>query len=465
MALDGFVGTDDNIRRTMPPAARARAARSVGSGIIPIATGFAIVLGVGFLLLMTPIASTNGEWTNPNTALFTAVSALCVTGLVLVDTQTHYSWFGELVILVLIQIGGLGYMVGTTVILWALGRRLGLRDQQMLRLYYGAPTMRETFSFTRAVALFTLRFEAAGAVILFFAFWYHGVPIEKAWWWGIFHAVSAFNNAGFNITANDMVGFTGAPVVLLTLASLIVVGGLGYLPLVNLWARRSFRKLSLDSKLIILTSAALLVAGLGFTLAMEWGNDETLGPLSPDEKATVALFHSANSRTAGFSAVDQAELHDGTKVATVGLMFVGGGAGSTAGGLKVGAFALLFVVMLATLRGQETVSVFRRRIPELFINQATTLALYFVALVFGFSFLLSTTTDQDFVDVIFEAVSALCTVGLSAAGTPSFGTDGHYVLMLAMLVGRFSPLMIVLYMTKPRRKLAFQHPEDSVRLG
>ncbi len=464
MTTETFVGTADGIKRSMVNT-RRKPARSVGSGIVQIAIGFGLVLLVGFVLLMTPFAASDGEWNNPNTALFTAVSALCVTGLVLVETQAHYSWFGETVILVMIQIGGLGYMVGTTVILWALGRRLGLRDQHMLRLYYGAPTMRETLSFARSVALFTLRFEAAGAVILTLAFWAHGVPLGDAWWWGIFHAVSAFNNAGFNITGNDMLGFTGAPVVLLTISVLIVMGGLGYLPVVNAWHRKSFRRLSLDSKLIFAGTGILLLAGLAFTAVMEWTNDETLGALPAEDRPLVALFHSTNTRTAGFSAIDQAKLHDGTKVATVGLMFVGGGAGSTAGGLKVGAFTLLLIVMVATIRGQDEVSVFRRRIPEQVVQQATTLALYFVALVFGFSLLLATTTDQDFMNVIFEAMSGLCTVGLSAAGTTSFGTDGHYVLMLAMLVGRFSPLMIVLYMTKPRRKPDFQHPTDSVRLG
>lgn len=464
MALETFVGTDDNIRRTMAREER-KPVRGVGSGALRIAIGFSVVLAAGFLLLMTPLASAGGEWTDPNTALFTAVSALCVTGLVLVDTQAHYSWFGEAVILALIQIGGLGYMVGTTVILWAVGRRLGLRDQQMLRLYYGAPTFAETVSFTKAVTLFSLRFQLAGAGILFVAFWYHGVPLEKAWWWGIFHSVSAFNNAGFNVTGNDMAGFSGAPVVLLTLTALVVAGGLGYLPLMTAWTRRSFRRLTLDSKLIMVASAALLLTGWVFTAAMEWQNDGTLGALPVEDRATVALFHSANTRTAGYSAFDQGELHDGTKVASVGLMFVGGAAGSTAGGLKVGAFVLLMIVMVATIRGRDEVSVFRKRIPEQVIQQATTLALYFVALVFGFSLLLSATTDRDFVDVIFEAVSALGTVGLSAAGTPVFGTDGHYVLMAAMLVGRFSPLMIVLYMTKPRRRPDFRHPVDSVRLG
>lgn len=463
MSLD-FVGTDDNIRRSMAQEQR-KAVRGVGSGAFRIAVGFSVVLLAGFFLLMTPLASSSGEWTNPNTALFTAVSALCVTGLVLVDTQAHYSWFGEAVILLLIQIGGLGYMVGTTLILWALGRRLGLRDQQMLRLYYGAPTIAETFSFTRAVALFTLRFQATGALILFVAFWFHGVPPGKALWWGVFHAVSAFNNAGFNVTGNDMAGFSGAPIVLLTLSALVVTGGIGYLPLVNAWTRRSFRRLTLDTKLIILASAVLLAVGWFFTAAMEWQNDDTLGALPVEDRPIVALFHSANTRTAGYSAIDQGELHDGTKVASVGLMFVGGAAGSTAGGLKVGAFVLLMMVMVATIRGREDVSVFRRRIPDQVVQQATTLALYFVALVFGFSLALSATTDRDFVDVIFEAVSALGTVGLSAAGTTAFGTDGHYVLMAAMLVGRFSPLMIVLYMTRLRRRPDFRHPVDSVRLG
>ncbi|HMO52955.1 MAG TPA: potassium transporter TrkG [Tepidiformaceae bacterium] len=464
MAVESFQATAENVRRSTA-IVRRRPARGVGSGILQIAAGFGIVLSVGFLLLMTPLAAADGGWTHPNTALFTATSAICVTGLVLVETSTHYSWFGDAVILVLIQIGGLGYMAGTTLVLWSLGRRLGLRDQAMLRLYYGAPTMRETASFAKAVALFTLRFEAAGAAVLFIAFWANGVPLSKAWWWAIFHAVSAFNNAGFNVTGNDMLDFSGAPAVLLTIATLIILGGLGYLPLTNAIQRRSFRKLSLDSKLIFVASGILFLSGWLFTSVMEWNNDATLGGLPVEDRPVVSLFHSTNSRTAGFSAIEQSELHDGTKVATIGLMFVGGAAGSTAGGLKVGAFILLLVVMVATIRGQEDVSVFRRRIPEQVIQQAATLALYFVALVFGFSLLLSATTDKDFINVIFEAVSGLCTVGLSAAGTPSFGTDGHYVLMVAMLVGRFSPLMIVLYMTKPRRKLNFQHPIDSVRLG
>jgi trk system potassium uptake protein TrkH len=445
-------------------AARGRL-HGPGSGISQIIGGFGIVLTAGFLLLMLPVASESGEWAHPKDALFTAVSAICVTGLVVHDTQAHWSAFGEGVILLLIQVGGLGYMLGTTVVLWAFGRQLGLRDRNMLRQYYGAPSMKETLSFARGVGLFTLMFESAGAVILAGAFLADGHDPAEALWWGVFHAVSGFNNAGFNVTGADMVPFAGNPVILLTLTGLIVAGGLGFLPLATLKDRRSFRRLPLDSKLIFATSGVLLVAGTLFVSVFEWRNDGTLGGMPAEDRPAVALFHSANARTAGFSALDVGALHDESKVSTIGLMFVGGAAGSTAGGLKVGVFAMLLAVMLTTLRGREEVSVFRRQIPTANIQQAITLALYFVALVFAFSLALTLTSNQTFINTMFEAMSALGTVGFSAAGTPVFGTGGHIVLIVAMLFGRFSPLMLVLYMSQPRRKLIYHHPADSVRLG
>lgn len=445
--------------------ASRRPFRGPGSGISEILAGFGIVLAVGVVLLTLPVASESGDWTNPRDALFTAVSAICVTGLVVFDTQSHWGPFGEVVILLLIQVGGLGYMLGTTIVLWAFGRQLGLRDRNMLRLYYGAPSMKETLSFARGVGLFTFAFEATGAAILTVMFLIAGHKPPEALWWGVFHAVSAFNNAGFNITGADMVPFAGNPIVLLTLAALVVAGGLGFLPVATLVSRRSFRRLPLDSKLIFATSAALLLAGTLFVAAFEWNNEGTLGSLAAEDRPVVALFHSANSRTAGFSALNLDELHDESKVSTVGLMFVGGAAGSTAGGLKVGAFSMLFAVMLSTLRGREEVSLFRRTIPTAIVQQATTLALYFVALVFGFSLALTLTSHQEFLDTILEAMSALGTVGFSAAGTSVFGDWGHAVLIAAMLFGRFSPLMLVLYMSQPRKKLTYHYPADSVRLG
>lgn len=438
---------------------------AVSSGVARLAVGFGLILLVGTLILCTPAASESRTWVHPKDALFTAVSAICVTGLTVVDTPTHWSALGEVVILLLIQVGGLGYMVGTTVVMWALGRQIGIRDRNMLRLYYGAPSMHETFSFARSVAVFTFVAEAAGAVILWGAFRGEGVPSGQAAWWGIFHSVSAFNNAGFSLTGRDMTPYTGNPVILGTLIVLIVLGGIGFLPVVNLMRRRSFARLPLDNKLIYITSGVLLVSGMLFTAAVEWNNQRTLGALDPVERPLVALFQSTSARTAGFSAIDMSGLHDQTKLATIGLMFVGAAAGSTGGGLKVGAFSLLFAVMVATIRGADEVSAFRKRIPQAVIQQATTLALYHVALLFGFGLALTFTVDRPFIDILFEAQSAISTVGLSTAGTVNFGADGHLVLILAMLAGRFSPVMLVLYMTRPRRKVPYHHPIDSVRLS
>ena len=444
---------------------RSAPARSIGSGAGTIVIGFGVVVAVGFLLLMLPWASSDGTGAEPRVALFTAVSAICVTGLVLVETDAHWSGFGEVVILALIQVGGLGYMLGTTVVLWAFGRRLGLRDRHMLRLYYGAPSLGETLSFARGVGLFALAFEAAGAIILAIAFMIEGLPPGQSLWWGIFHSVSAFNNAGFSVTGYDMIEHAGDSSVLVTLIILVVAGSIGFLPLTTLARRRSWGRLPLDHKLIFATSALLLVAGAAFITAVEWRNDDTLGQVARHDRPLVGLFQSTNARSAGFSAVDNAEATDETKVSMVGLMFVGGAAGSTAGGLKVGAFSMLLAVMIATFRGQTDVTAFRRKIPPLIVRQATTLALYFVGLLFAFTITLTVLSDAELIDVLFEAMSALGTVGFSAAGTSSFSGAAQFVLMVAMVTGRFSPLILVLYMTKARQQDRYHYPDDSVRLG
>lgn len=438
--------------------------RAVDSGIAQVAAGFGFVILTGFILLSLPFSSSGGGWGEPREALFTAVSAVCVTGLIVVDTPQHWTLFGEVVVLALIQVGGLGYMVGTTVVLWALGRRLGIRDRNMLRQYYGAPSMGETLNFARAVGLFTLAFEATGMVILTAVRYSQGDSLGDAAWWGLFHAVSAFNNAGFALSPITLAGESGNTVVVLTMVVLILAGSLGFLPVMALLRWRSFSRLALDHKLVLTTAAAMLVLGTLFVTALEWNNEATVGGHSTAEKPLAGLFHTAN-RTSGFSAFDVGAMSDETKLVTIGLMFVGGAAGSTAGGLKLGAFSLLLALMITTLKGEQHVSVFRRRVPQLVVQQATTLALFYVGLIFGFSVLLTLTTDQPFIDVIFEAVSALCTVGFSAAGTLAFGSVGHVILIAAMLIGRFSPLMLVLYMTKPRRQVDYRHPTDSVRLG
>lgn len=440
--------------------------RPLGTGALRIVIGFLLVLGLGAILLTLPFANANGDATTFHVALFTAVSAITVTGLYVVDTQTHYTFFGEAVILVLIQVGGLGYMLGVTTALWVFGRRVGLRDQHLLRQYYGSPSISEALQFAKRIAYYAITCEVIGAIVLFGLFVAAGVSPSTGVWWAIFHSVSAFNNAGFNITGADMVPFAEDSFVLLTLASLIIFGAVGALPIIAILQRVSLKRMPLDYLLIFLTSGALLVVGTGFFLVAEWSNPLTLGTVSPMQRFPLAFFQAASPRTAGFSAFDIANMEDQSLMLTIGLMFIGGASGSTAGGIKVGTFALLFFAMLATLRGEERIVAFRRELPPIVMRQALAIALLGVAVVFGTTTALTVFSNEPFLPLFFEAVSALATVGLSTGITPDHNIPARVVLMAAMLVGRFGPLLLVLAMNRQRaQRTTYMLPEQSVRLG
>ena len=446
---------------------RPHPARALGSGTARVVMGFGAILLTGTLLLMLPAASADGESTRAPDALFTAVSAICVTGLVVVETQTHWSFFGEAVIALLIQVGGLGYMVGTSLVLWALGRRLGVRDQHMLRLYYGAPTVSEAVDFAKTVVKYAIGLEIVGAIVLYFCFLFADVPASTSVWWAIFHSLSAFNNAGFAVTGADMVPFAGNAAILLTISFLVIAGGIGSVPLVVLARRRSVRGLPLDTRLILVTTVALLVVGTAYLAVFEWSNMGTFERVSEPKRAVLAFFQATMPRTAGFSAVDVGQMHDESKFLQVGLMFIGGAAGSTAGGIKVGTFSVLFIAIVATVRGRNDIVGFGRRVPAMVIRQALTLSLIMVAATFGLAtfLLIVSNGEHEFIDVLFEAQSALSTVGLSGGITASFGDVGRGALIVGMLVGRFGPLVLVLEMTRTRARRTVHLPEDSIRLG
>lgn len=442
-----------------------RPARAVGSGSVQFLLGFGTILGIGTFLLSLPVATESGRATPVLDALFTATSALCVTGLVVVDTQAHWNFFGEAVILALIQIGGLGYMAGASLVLWVIGGRLGVRDQYMLRLYYGAPTMGETLTFVRRVVLYALSFEAVGAAVLFVAFGVAGVGWSRAVWWGIFHALSAFNNAGFNVTGADLLPYAELPYIIIPHALLIIFGGLGAVPVLLVIQRRSWRRLNLDARLIFVTTAALIVVGTAFIAAAEWHNEATLGALPPIHRIDVAFFQAVTPRTAGFSAIDIGKATEESLFFLLGLMFVGGAAGSTAGGIKVGTFAVLLAAVVAVLLGREDVSALGRRVNRTVILQALAIVVSFLLVLFILTVALLATTDFDSLATLFEVQSAMGTVGLSTGITPAVGTAGKVILIIGMLFGRFGPLVMVLEMTRRHRKSIFRLPEDSIRLG
>lgn len=439
-----------------------RPAARVGSGSIQIGLSFAAVVLISAVLLSTDYMSA-GEPGSLLEGLFTSVSAISGTGLVVYDTQAQFNFAGELVIAIVMQVGGLGYMLGVSMILWAIGGRLGLRDRQMLRLYYGIPSVSEAVRFVRLLALYAVGCEAVGAIVLWFGFWNSGVDAQTAVWWGIFHAISSFNEAGFNLTGADLVPWSDDPLVLLPSGLLAVLGAIGALPMMLLFQARG-RPLPLDAKVILGGILMLVVIGWVFIGLAEWTNDATIGSVDVEDRPLLALGQSAVWAT-GFSAIPTAELNDHTKFFLLGMMFIGGAAGSAASGLKIGAFLLLLAMIVATVRGREEVTMLGREVPFMVVRQALVLALGLVAFMFALSVALLSLSEAPAIDVVFEAVTAGANVGWTPMVTADWGTAGRSLLIVGMLVGRFAPLLMVLEMTYPRAQEPYRYPEEGIRLG
>jgi trk system potassium uptake protein len=433
---------------------------------------FLVLISVGTLLLMLPIASANGAGTRFIDALFTATSAACVTGLVVLDTATHWSPFGQVVILALIQAGGFGIMAGSTLLLLIfVGRRTTLRDRVLVQESLGGLQLGTVTTLLKRIAVFTLACELVGAVILSIAFTAGpeagppGDPLGV--WWGVFHSISAFNNAGFDLTGGfrSLAPFRDDWVVLSTIAVLLSLGGLGFAIVGDAIARRRWARMALETKLVLATTGALLLGGavlIGFT---EWSNAETLGALPDDQKLLNALFESITLRTAGFTALDTGRFLDETLFVVMALMFIGGASGSTAGGIKVNTFSVLLIAIVSTVRGQPSAMAFGRRIQHAVVYRALAVALLAIAFVFVIGVTLTLLTRATFVQALFEAVSAFGTVGASTGITPDLSDPARLVTSFAMFVGRLGPLTLVLALAARARPIPFRPAVESVRIG
>jgi trk system potassium uptake protein TrkH len=433
--------------------------------------GFAALIAAGTALLTIPPASASGQWTPLGDALFTATSAACVTGLVVVDTGTYWSPFGQAVVLLLMQIGGLGFMAGSTLVLLLIHREVSLRDRLLLREETGASLGAAT-RLLRDVALFTFAAEGIGALVLFLRF-LRDWPWPKALWWGVFHSVAAFNNAGFDLVGGfrSLTPYATDATVLLPLCVLIVLGGISYAAFADVVhavrrpERRGFSRLSLDTRLVLTVSAGLLLGGTLVMLFTERANPGTLGGMAPGQRVLNAFFLSVNARTSGFNAVPIDRLSEPGLLALMGLMFVGGAAGSTAGGIKVQAFALLLLAVRAAAAGRADVQAFRRRVPVPYVLRAQAVASLALALVFAVSFVLTVTETARYLYVLFEAFSAFGTVGLTAGITPGLHPAGRLVIVGTMLAGRLGPLTLALAFAARARPAAFRWAAEGVRIG
>ena len=442
--------------------------RLVANPARTVMVGFAVVIAIGTLVLMTPLAAEAGTSTDALTALFTATSATCVTGLVTVDTATHWSTFGEVVILAMIQIGGLGVMSLGTLLVMLIGRRLSAPANVLTGAESRTLIHRSPGQVLVAVVGFTLLFETITALILTLrlrATYHEGWG--EALYSGIFHAISAFNNAGFGLHADSAVTWVEDPWMCLPLMGSVMAGGLGFpvwWEMLRHW-RRQFHRWTTHAIITLWGSVVLWIGGAGVFAAFEWRNEATLGPLSTEGKLLAAGFQSVVARTAGFNSVSIGDLHQETLLLLDGLMFIGGGSAGTAGGIKIATFAVLGFVIWAEIRGEPTVRVVHRRLSPDNMRQALTVALLGVGLVVGSTAVLLVVSPFHLDEVLFEAISAFGTVGMSTGITPDLPPAGQVVLIGLMFLGRLGPITLGAALALRNRPRRFEVPQERVLIG
>lgn len=431
-----------------------------------LAIGFAFIIGLGSFLLHLPVASSSGEETRYIDALFTATSATCVTGLVVVDTGDHYSVFGQIVILAMIQIGGLGFMSMATLFAIFLKRRISLKERLILQEALNQSSIEGIVRLVRRVVLYALTIEATGALLLTLRFLTNMSP-GQAIYYGVFHAVSFFNNAGFDLMGGfrSLTGYADDPWVNLVSMALIVVGGLGFVVLSDLTDLRGGRRLSLHSKVVLTMSGSLILFGAIVVFAFEYSNPGTMGPQNTGTKILSAFMQSVSPRTAGVNTLNLADLRQATQFFIIILMFIGASPGSTGGGIKTTTFAALLGAVWAIIRGREDVVMFRYRLAQERVYKALTLTLLALALVLTATMILSTTEDHHFLMILFEVVSAFGTVGLSLGLTSDLTLFGKIVIMLMMFAGRLGPLTLGYALVPKRDKVLYREAEGKIIIG
>lgn len=432
--------------------------------------GFFIIIVIGALLLSLPISSRERQWTSLLTTLFTATSATCVTGLVLVDTYSHWSLFGQTVILLLIQIGGLGFMSMATLLSFLMRRTITLRERLVMTTSLNVNDMAGIVRLTKRVLLGTLLFEGVGAVALSIRFVGDFGPVEGIQK-GVFHAISAFCNAGFDLMGDvqpfsSMIVYANDPVVNITIMTLIVIGGLGFYVWNDVYEQRALRHLRQHTRLVLVTTAALLIIGGLATAVCEWNNPATLGGLPVGSRLLAAMFQSVTLRTAGFNTIDQASLTGSSKLLAIIWMFIGGSPGSTAGGIKTVSIAVLLLTAVSAVRGRSRVAVFGRTISSRSIMNAVTMLVFGIVLVLGGTMILVSFEHAPLTACLFEVTSAFGTVGLSMGLTPTLGVISQITLIVLMFLGRVGVLTLGIAVLMGRQhETKLHYPEAQVFVG
>lgn len=432
-----------------------------------IAVAFGATILIGTALLMLPMSKAGPGGASVITALFTATSAVCVTGDVVVNTATFWTPFGKVVILLLIQIGGFGIMTFASVIGLTILRRLSLRSKLTTAAEAHSFALEDLRGLLLGIVRITVVIEATVTALLAARFMLgYGQPLPLALWHGLFHAVSAFNNAGFSVFTDNLTGFVADPFICLPIAAAIIAGGLGFPVIVQLRKHlTSTLKWTMNTRIVLAATLTLLVAGTAYITAIEWSNPQTLGPLTWPGKILAGFFTSVQTRTAGFNSIDIGAMHPASWLGMDVLMLIGGGPAGTAGGIKVTTFAVLFFILVTEVRGEGAVNVFGKRLPRSVHREAITVVLLAVAVVVIATAALMLLTHFNMDRVLFEAVSAFGTVGLSTGITAHLPVAGKLILILLMFIGRIGPITFASVLALRDRHLTYELPKERPIIG
>jgi potassium uptake TrkH family protein len=432
-----------------------------------VVAGFGLAIAAGTLLLSLPIATTTGEPAPLLTALFTVTSAVCVTGLIVVDTPAHWSLYGEAVIALMMQIGGLGVMTLGTVFTLLVSKRLGVRARMLAQMETKTLSLADVRKIVARVVVFSLVCEAIASVILTARFVIgYDEPFGRAAYLGVFHAVSAFNNGGFALWNDSLVRFATDPWICLTIAIAVIVGGLGFpvvFELMRSWRRPG--RWTILTRITLATTAGLLIFGTLAFLATEWRNPGTLGRLDDAGKWLAAFFAAVMPRSGGFNTVDLSQMYPSSWLITDLLMFIGGGSAGTAGGIKVTTFGLFAFIIWAELRGEPRVNIGHRRLPEAAQRQVVAIMALGAGLVGLSTYILLVLTPHSLDQVLFEVISAFGTVGLSTGITHELGAAGQVMTVILMFIGRIGPLTLGSALALKEQSRRYELPEERVIVG
>ncbi|MFC4776948.1 TrkH family potassium uptake protein [Paenibacillus sp. GCM10023252] len=435
-----------------------------------LSLGFVIIILTGTFLLMMPHATESGAGLSFLDALFMSTSSVCVTGLAVVDPGTTFTLFGQLVILALIQIGGLGFMTMATLIALVFRKRISFKERLILLESTNQASLEGIVKLIRRTLIYALIIELAGALILSIR-WALDMPLGQAIYFGIFHSVSMFTNAGFDIMGgvagpfSSLASHVNDPIVNLTAIVLIFLGGIGFVVLADVWSFRLNKRLTLHSKVVLLASAGLFTIGTIVILLMEFTNPNTLGPLGLEGKLYSASLHSISPRSGGISTLDVAQLRQSTQFFIIILMFIGAAPGSTGGGIKLTTFVILVWAVVAMARGKNDIVILRHRLAQDRIYKAITITVIAVFVIVSATMIMSTFEDRTLLPLLFEVTSAFGTTGMSMGLTPNLTDAGKVLIITMMFIGRLGPLTLAYTLAPTTRKELYRHPEGKIMIG